>query len=212
MRRAPDISGSRQSQRALLYTVIHPEPPTGYQPGYVVRYPVLTVCVISAAIFFVTLPLLVWLTWRLQGVSSHTFALPLTIEDSFEALAGSIATAGLHELIHIVVLRAYGYRTSYGIAWRQLAIYAAAFGQWQPRRHALLVTLAPLVVISALSLPLLTVADRSLVVLGFSALLTNTSGAAGDLFVAWLLLRLPRNSLVYDVDPTQMLIFVPTNL
>ncbi len=209
--KAPDMFNQRSSNTASPNTPDAPAPPAGYQLRSVVRYPVVVVTVTSAAIFFITTPLFIWLAWRLQAVSSHPFLLPLTIEDSFLALAGSIATVGIHELTHILILRAYGYKTSCGVAWRQFAVYAAAFGQWQPRQRALLVTLAPLVVITALSLPLLAVADRSLVVLGFSALLTNTSGAAGDLFIAWRLLQLPRNTLIYDVDPTQMLIFALRN-
>ena len=199
----------RHVQTAQLYTIADLKPPAGYQPGYMIRYPVLAVSIVSATIFLITIPLLVWLTWRVQAVVSYPFALPLTIEDGLETLVGSVMTAGIHELIHISVLRAYGYRTSWGVAWRQFAVYAAAFGQWQSRRHALVVTLAPFIIITVLSLPLLASTNRLLVVLGFCALLTNTSGAAGDLFVAWRLLWLPRNTLVYDVDPTQMLIFAP---
>ena len=101
----------RSSNTASPNTPDAPAPPAGYQLRSVVRYPVVVVTVTSAAIFFITTPLFIWLAWRLQAVSSHPFLLPLTIEDSFLALAGSIATVGIHELTHILILRAYGYKT-----------------------------------------------------------------------------------------------------
>jgi len=46
-------------------------------------------------------------------------------------------------------------------------------------------------------------------VLGFVMLLTNTSAAAGDLYVFWMVLRLPHKALIYELDPAQTLVFVP---
>jgi hypothetical protein len=184
-------------------------PPAGYIPEHVVRYPALAVNLASVAILCIITPLLIWLTSVLQAMTVHAFALPLTLEDLLLGWSAMIVTVGVHEAIHVVIIRVFGYHASCGFTWRQLAAYAGAFGQWQLRRHALLITLAPLVVITAVAIPFLGAPQRSLVVVGFSALLANTSGVAGDLYVTWQLLRLPRQALIYDVDPTQMLIGVP---
>ena len=184
--------------------------PDGYQPRPVVRYPALAVNLASVALLCIITPSLIWLTSVLQAMAVHAFALPLTLEDLLLGWGAMIATVGVHEAIHVVIIRVFGYHPSCGFMWRQLAAYAGAFGQWQLRRHALLITLAPLVVITAVAIPLLGAAHRSLVVVGFSVLLANTSGVAGDLYVTWRLLWLPSQALIYDVDPTQMLIGVPT--
>jgi hypothetical protein len=184
-------------------------PPAGYQSGHVVRYPALAVNLASMALLCIITPLLVWLTSVLQAMTVHPVALPLTLEDLLLGWSTMIATVGVHEAIHVVIIRVCGYHASCGFMRRQFAAYAGAFGQWQLRRHALLITLAPLVVITAVAVPLLGAAQRSLVVVGFSALLANTGGVAGDLYVTWRLLWLPRQALIYDVDPMQMLIGVP---
>jgi len=58
-------------------------------------------------------------------------------------------------------------------------------------------------------LPLLAVPNHYVASVAFSVLLTNTPGAVGDLHLAWQLLRLPRQTLLYDIDPTRMLVFLP---
>ena len=181
----------------------------GYQPGALVRYPARAANLGAAAIWCIVVPVLAYLAWRLQRSLPHPFTLPLTLTDLAFGWGAMIGTIGAHELIHIAVLRACGRRAACGIAWRQLAIYTGAFRQLQPRRHALLSASAPLIILSVLALPLLAAAQRFLVVLGFVMLLTNTSGAAGDLYVFWMLLRLPRKTLIYELDPAQMLVFVP---
>ena len=185
-------------------------PPDGYQPRQVIRYPALAINLASVAILCIITPLAIWLTYLLQTIALHAFTFPLTLDDILLGWFAMIATLGIHEAIHVVVIRVYGYDASCGLLWRQLAAYAGAFGQWLPRRHALLITLAPLIIITIIALPLLAAAQRLLVVVGFSTLLANTSGAAGDLYITWQLLRLPRQALIYDVDATHMLIGMPT--
>lgn len=162
------------------------------------------------ALLCIIMLLLVWLTCVLQALTPHAFALPLTLGDITLGWIAMIVTVGVHEAMHVVVIRVFGYEASCGLLWRQLAAYAGAFGQWLPRGHALLITLTPLVIITMITVPLLGSSHRALVIVGFAILLANTSGAAGDLYVTWRLLRLPRQAIVYDVDATQMLIGIPT--
>ena len=45
--------------------------------------------------------------------------------------------------------------------------------------------------------------------LAFFVLVVNTSGAVGDLSLAWRLLRMPPETLLYDVDARHSYIFYP---
>jgi len=57
--------------------------------------------------------------------------------------------------------------------------------------------------------PLLLIPNHYVAIFAVITLLINTTGAVGDLYVSWRLLRLPDQTLLYDVDPEQMLIFIP---
>ena len=197
------------SQDVPAPSVDLPEPLAGYQPGFHARYPALAINLSAAALFCVAVPLLLYLTWVLQGRSPTCAAFPFTAADAILLWLAAFVTAALHEWLHGRALRLCGYQPSYGIAWRILAAYAGAFGQFQRRNHALAVALTPLLVITAVALPLLAAAQHTVVVLAFAALLVNTSGAVGDLYLVWLLLRLPRHALLYDVDPRHTLVFLP---
>jgi len=120
-----------------------------------------------------------------------------------------VITIGVHEWVHGLIYRILGYRVSYGLSWRMGAAYAAAFGQWQKRDHNLLAALAPLVVLTPLLIGLLATSNHLLNLAAFSALIFNTSGAVGDLYLTWRLLRLPKGALLYDIDPKTMLIYLP---
>mgnify|MGYP002381342272 CR=1 FL=1 len=188
-----------------------PLAPIEYQPGYVLRHPTLTLNLLALAVSVISLPLLGVITWELHGgVSALPIEVTLTFLDIPVALIAAIFTIVFHELIHTAVLRSFGYRVSYGIAWRLLVAYAAAFRQLQRRDHALVTAVTPLALITVIALPLLATSSQYIVMFAFSVLLTNTAGAVSDMYLAWQLLRLPRQTLLYDVDTTHMIIFVPT--
>jgi hypothetical protein len=121
-----------------------------------------------------------------------------------------LATLGIHELVHGAAYRLLGYQVSYGMSRHLLAVYAAAFDQWQTRNHNLIVALAPLIVLTVILVPLLAIQSHTIVLVALAALLMNTGGAVGDLYLAWRLLRLPRTALLYDIDTETMLIFEPS--
>ena len=56
---------------------------------------------------------------------------------------------------------------------------------------------------------MLALPNTIIVWLALIALMMNTGGAVGDLYLVWRLLRLPRETLLYDVDVKTMLIYVP---
>jgi len=185
--------------------------PSGYQQGLSICHPTLALNLIALTVSILLLPLLGVITWELHGGLA---ALPVEIAPTFLeipiALSAAIFTIVLHELVHAAVLRAYDYQVSCGIVWHMLVAYAAAFGQLQRRDHALKIAIAPLVLITAIALPLLATSNQYIVTIAFSALLTNSAGSVSDIYLAWQLARLPRQTLVYDMDPTHMLVFVPT--
>src|SRR5262245_13659725 len=123
----------------------YPEPLPGYQPALRFEYPKLQLQLASVALIIIITPLLVVLTWLLQGKPGQ-FPLPIqpTFGDLMVVLATIIVTVLIHELIHGLVYQSLGYKVTYGVSLHLLAAYAGAFGQWQQRHHNILVALAPL--------------------------------------------------------------------
>ena len=190
----------------------YPDPPPGYQPALRFEYPKLQLQLAAVALIIIITPLLVVLTWLLQGRPGQ-FPLPIqpTFGDLMVVLATIMVTVLVHELIHGLVYQLLGYKVSYGVSLQLMAAYAGAFGQWQQRRHNILVALAPLVLLTLLLIPLLSVSQPTLVFIAFTALLFNIGGAVGDLYLVWRLLRWPATSLLYDVNTSTMLVFLPVS-
>lgn len=158
--------------------------------------------------------------WYAQGpeldalfaVEETATSISFSIESGRVAVAVVGAIAGvtvLHELVHGAVYRRLGYRVSYGVAPQLGAFYAATFHQFQRRNHNLVVGLAPLVALNAVLLPLLFVPIPLVAFGAFIALVFNTAGAAGDLYLAISLLRMPADALMYDSDARHCYVFYP---
>lgn len=190
----------------------YPEPPPGYQPALKFEYPKLKLQLLAVALIIVITPLLVLLTWFLQGRPGR---FPLLIQgglgDLTIVLLTIVATVFVHELIHGLAYQLLGYKVSYGVSLQLMAAYAGAFGQWQQRHHNILVALAPLLLLTLFLVPLLSSSQPGLVLIAFTALLFNTGGAVGDLYLVWRLLRWPAASLLYDVNTSTMLVFLPVS-
>jgi len=130
-----------------------------------------------------------------------TVAVPFT--------AALVLTAVTHELLHAVAFRLYGYDVSCGLAPTVGGIYTVALSQFQRREELLVISLSPVVVITLLCIPLL--AATPLVALtALFVLLLNTSGAAGDWYLAWRCLRLPRGTLIYDSEAGESYVYEPS--
>ncbi|GAB4207498.1 MAG: hypothetical protein OHK0022_35850 [Roseiflexaceae bacterium] len=188
--------------------VAAPVPPVGYASPLRFRYPVAALQVASILLLVVAAPLLALLTFLLRG---DLAAIPpvLALADVGLLLATIVVTVLVHELVHGLAYQALGYRVSYGVSLRLVAAYAAAFGQWQRRNHNLLVALAPLLVMTPLLLLLIVLGSPAMARLGFAALLFNSAGAVGDLYLAYRLLRAPAATLLYDADPKTMWMAFP---
>lgn len=103
----------------------------------------------------------------------------------------------LHEAIHgLGFWLATGSRPRFGLG-RGYA-YAAAPEWYLPRSRYLWIGLAPLLVISALGIALIALGPPELIVPALLVAVMNASGAVGDLWVAYLLLRQPGEMLAND--------------
>lgn len=183
-----------------------PIPPPGYGPGEILVYPKLRLQLAAVAVAAILVPTLFLVTWWLQGPlhgkTAISFAGPLTIP----AAVGAIL---VHELVHGLAMRLFGYRPVYGFDVKMLAAYAIAPGELQRRNHALAIILAPLVVVDCLLLPLLALPNPELVTTAFVALIVNSVGATGDLYFAARLLKLSPRTLLCDLGPSETLVFRP---
>ena len=187
-----------------------PQRPAGYQSAIRLQYPKLKLQIAALIVLALATPLFLLLVWVLNRQPAGTpFVLVSGPLDLLPVAVTVLATTLVHEGIHGVAYRLLGYRVTFGVSRHLLAAYAAAFDQWQSRTHNLIVALAPLVVLTGILLPFLAVNNRAAVLAALAALMVNTAGAVGDLYLAWRLLRMPRGTLLYDKDDETMLVYSP---
>ncbi|MCP4427500.1 MAG: DUF3267 domain-containing protein [Chloroflexi bacterium] len=188
-----------------------PDPPPGYAPAVRFEYPKRPLQITGTIFALILMPSLLFLTtWLNDSGLSGVFDKGLL---GVVIMVSTIAITILaHELTHGLVYQLLGYQVTYGADLKLMAAYAAAFGQFQKRSHNLLVALAPLIVLTPLFVALLNAANTTITLIAYTGLLFNTSGAVGDLYLTWRLLRWPSGSLLYDVDPATMLVYLPEGL
>jgi hypothetical protein len=97
-----------------------------------------------------------------------------------------------------LVSRSKRSRLSCGVASQLGASYTAVFHQFGTRRDNLVAALAPLVVVDLVLLALLAVPVPLAAFAAGFGLVINTARAAGDLYFAARILRLPAVSLLFD--------------
>jgi len=199
-----------------------PETPTGYQDPRPFSYSLPVLLAVVLVVTPVATAGFGALLWYAQGsaldavlsVEETATSISFSIDSGLVAVALVGAITGvtvLHELVHGAVYRRLGYRVSYGVAPQLGAFYAATFHQFQRRNDNLVVGLAPLVVLNTALLPLLFVPIPLVAFGAFVALLFNTAGAAGDLYLAAALLRMPADAVMYDSDVRHCYVFYPEN-
>jgi len=128
---------------------------------------------------------------------------------SFQGLGGALhiligvvgiyaAVIVLHEGAHGIFLAWFTHRRP-AFAFRGYYAYAAAPGWYFPRNQYMLVSLAPLVLLSLLGLVALAFVPTGWFLAVISFIAFNGSGAVGDLAVFFWLLSQPSTCLAYDV-------------
>ncbi|WP_158057821.1 DUF3267 domain-containing protein [Halorussus halophilus] len=201
-----DASDASEEERADPEPPGPPETPQGYRDPVEFNYPPLWLAVGSFVLFFTAVVGFGWLMGTLRNELVFEFTLgPAGMATVVVALG---ATFVVHELVHGTVYKLLGYRVSYGVAINIGALYAAAFGQFQTRRDNVLCAMAPLAVFTVVLTPLLA-GPLPVALLAFFVLVVNTSGAIGDLYITWRLLRMPPGTLLYDVDARHSYVFYP---
>lgn len=197
-------------------------PPTraGYCAGTPFRYSALTLTLLSVVVSPVALVVFAWLATTTAGFET---AFPFVVfEETAEGFTFSVdglgfglvfvvslvGTVVVHELVHGLAYRLLGFRVSFGAAPRLGAFYTAIFEQFQTRRQLAVAVLAPLVVLTPIGTLLLLVPGPHVPFVWF-ALVLNTGGAVGDLFVVWRLRQLPPGTLFYDVDAYTSYVYEP---
>ncbi|WP_068820091.1 DUF3267 domain-containing protein [Phormidesmis priestleyi] len=112
---------------------------------------------------------------------------------------GTLLTLFLHELTHGVVMRMFGAKPHYGVLWKQAMFYATTPRYAYRRNDYLLITLAPLSILSILVILGMWFMQGTLWVALLAICGTiNASGAIGDLWIAIIVLRYAPTAYVMD--------------
>lgn len=113
-------------------------------------------------------------------------------------ILGGILILAVHEAIHGLTFLLWGGTPHFG-ARLPFALYCGAKNQLFQRNQYLVVGLAPLVVIS-FAFMLLALLTPSLASYALIGVISNCSGAAGDVWVTANILRLPKSILIEDTE------------
>jgi hypothetical protein len=151
-----------------------------------------------------------WIVWSIPVAVAGMFAYgtvatgsPPT-QSSFPLLpliAAMAAISGLHEAAHGIVIAAFGARPEFGIVrvggsgW-PVAFYATALGHLFTRREYLIVTAAPVVIVSLAGIPACLSPLGSYLWLPFA---WHLGGCVGDAIIIWRTLQQPADVLCQDL-------------
>jgi hypothetical protein len=171
---APEVDGYRQVAHERFNIT------TGTIAGFVL-IPLWTFLIIGAVA-------------ALGGRSSYgvDFSVGTILLGAFVAL---IAVPVVHEAVHGIVAMLFGARPSYGIG---PGFAYTTFREPVPRNPYLAIGLAPLVVLTIASVMVAANWDAVAGWVIFFAIV-NASGAIGDLWMSWRILRQPRSAIFYDL-------------
>ncbi len=109
-----------------------------------------------------------------------------------------VVTYGLHEWIHGLAIRYYGHQPRYGIRLDLGVMYATTDSAYFPRNQFVVIALAPLVVMTLVGMALMFAVSDTLAYYIGLVIVLNASGAIGDLWMSWVVLRYPPRVLVRD--------------
>lgn len=141
------------------------------------------------------------LQFAIQRFSSVEFEFRLAGAAVFLALIilSQVVTVVLHELTHAVAFRFFSNgKIQFGLLPKQMVAYAACPDTYFSRNAYTVVALAPLTALSALFAAALCFTTGWMYFFFAAVFVMNFSGAAGDLYFAWVLRRYPSSALVED--------------
>ncbi|AUV80963.1 hypothetical protein C2R22_04210 [Salinigranum rubrum] len=198
-----------------------PDPPAGYGPPSPFEYPALWLQVAAFGLALASLVgyAVVLLALRGPGLVERFVRVDpipdgLVITPDLFLLGGVfvavvVGVPVVHELVHATVYRLLGYDVSYGVAPAVGGLYVAAFGQFQTRRANLAVAFAPLAVLTPVGLLGMVLGGPVVQAVAYLGLVLNTAGAVGDLYLAWVLVRLPAGTLMFEAVPPNAYVYEP---
>jgi hypothetical protein len=115
----------------------------------------------------------------------------------------------IHEAIHVFFFWFFSKQKPV-VGFKGAYAYAAMPGWYFPRNQYLIIGISPLLLITLFGMLLLLVAPTSMIDLVLIALIINTSGAIGDLFVViWLLTKPATTYALDEIDTIEF--FVPNS-
>ena len=120
-----------------------------------------------------------------------------------------------HEALHALCGRWFGLRTQFQFEYRHPLDWSPViltYGEFQSRGESLAITLAPLVVLTAVSIVVL-VAGQQLWLIAAAAVIAlgNSASAVGDLGSAWVLWNLPDGELVFHDSEGRRQYYTPAS-
>lgn len=201
-----------------------PDPPEGYdlhdpilvQPWYVTA--LLGLWAVGA---FVGVPLLVVV---LKGLNTtlrvySEVLLPTTFGAVIVYFAWIAVTllgmACLHEGVHGVIARALNYKTEFSAEKYLVGGWApqvVTYGRFESRFESAVITLAPLLIITPVSIATIVIANDSWVIATAAYVtLGNIAGSVVDIGAVWLLTQLPSGTLLYNNQVGQSQYYTPIN-
>jgi hypothetical protein len=152
-----------------------------------------------------------WVPWSIPVAVAGMFAYgtvatgsPPT-QESFPLLpliAAVAAVFGLHEAVHAIAIAAFGARPEFGVvrvgrSGLAMAFSATARGHFFTRRQYLIVTAAPMVIVSLAGIPACLSPLGAYLWFPFA---WHLGGCVGDAIIVWRTLRQPAGVLVQDLD------------
>ncbi|MBW6474160.1 MAG: DUF3267 domain-containing protein [Anaerolineaceae bacterium] len=153
-----------------------------------------------------------WLTTQLRseitGFFSFEFSSLSSLATSFGKLIITIIfVLSLHEAVHALFFWIFSQQKPV-VGFKGFFAYASMPGWYFPRNQYLIIGIAPLILITLVGVVCLAILPSTLLNLVLVALVLNTSGAIGDLFVVIWLLTKPVETLALDqIDTIEF--FVP---
>jgi hypothetical protein len=143
-----------------------------------------------------------WIANQIRSGSDISFSIefssiPSTLIALGKLLLTIIFVLGLHEGIHAFFFWIFSKQKPL-VGFKGAYAYAAMPGWYFPRNQYLMIGIAPLILITLIGILFMAILPISNLNLVLVALVINTSGAVGDLFVVIWLLTKPAETLALD--------------
>ena len=181
----------------------------GYQEGKSIKFNFIVLTIVSLFMGLAALILFNILRfWIENGSFSGESSGSLNPMQLLGAMLVVLITIIVHELIHGMTFKLFDYKVKYGVIM-PFAAYAMADKQFMRRRDYFIVGLAPLFVINTVSLLIFFLRIPLLSDIAYVAIVFNTAGAVGDIWLASKIFSSPKGTLYYDYSPSENYVYLP---